>query len=116
VTQYQKVVILTFFDRKVTEKGLYSVNRRLPVSNLPFLRKNQAGIAGVTTEYRSPDKDEAPEESDGEAPLKACAKDLIACVSSGDEAGVAKAIRAAFEILDSEPHEEGPHTNESEES
>jgi hypothetical protein len=102
------------------EKGCFSVSRRLPLSNLPFLRKkNDAGIAGVMVQHRSPDAEgeghKDQEDHTEEHGLKACAKDLMDCISAGDEAGVAKALRAAFDILDSEPHVEGPHTNEDEE-
>lgn len=33
-------------------------------------------------------------------------------MKSNDVKGVAEAIKSAFEILDSQPHEEGEHTNE----
>jgi len=87
------------------------------VSNLPFLKKKQTGIAGPLTEYRKPDAegeghhDKEDNEDEG---LIACARDLIECVKAGDERGAAKAWRAGFEILDSEPHFEGKHLNESE--
>lgn len=89
------------------------------MSNLPFLKRRQSsGIAGPLTEYRKPDEDgegHKDQEDQPEDGLKVCAKDLIACVSSGDEQGVAKALRAAFEILDSEPHVEGEHIEDKEE-
>lgn len=88
------------------------------MSNLPFLKKKQAGIANQMVEYRKPDAegeghhDKEPNEDEG---LRACSRDIISCIQSSDEAGLAKAIRAAFEICDAAPHEEGPHTNEEEE-
>ena len=82
------------------------------MSNLPFLKK-KTQQPGIAVEYRSPDDDES--EPNKDEPLEACAEDLIRCVASSDKAGVAKALRAAFDILDSEPHEEGPHTNDEEE-
>jgi hypothetical protein len=89
------------------------------MSSLPFLRKkNDAGIAGVMVQHRSPDAEgegHKDQEDQPEAGLRACAKDLMDAISSGDEGRVASALRAAFEICDSEPHEEGPHTNEDEE-
>lgn len=42
--------------------------------------------------------------------LIAAAFDLIAAVSSKDTAKVAHALKNFFELCDSEPHEEGPHT------
>ncbi len=88
------------------------------MSNLPFLKRKQAGIAGPMVEYRKPDaegeghNDKEPNEDEG---LRACARDLISAVQASDEAGVAKAFKAAFEICESYPHEEGEHTNEEEE-
>jgi len=73
---------------------------------LPFLKK--APSAGVIVTTRQPDEQKDSEDHG----LRQCAKELIDAVHTKDEAAVARAIRAAFEILDSEPHEEGPHTNE----
>lgn len=41
--------------------------------------------------------------------LEACASDLIHAIASQDAASVAEALRAAFEIMESAPHEEGEH-------
>ena len=81
------------------------------MSNLPFLKKERPSAGGVITEYRKPDGDEPNED----APLESCAQDLIRCSKADDHVGVAKALRAAFEILDSQPHEEAEHTNEDKE-
>jgi len=76
------------------------------VSNLPFLKK-QKQSSGVSMEYRKPDEAFEPDDGDSsDAPLESAAEDLIRCVSAGDKKGAARAIRSAFEILDSEPHEE----------
>lgn len=87
------------------------------MSNLPFLRRKQTGIAGPLTEYRKPDPEgeghHDKEDNDNEG-LHACARDIISCIESKDEAGLAAALKSAFELCDSEPHEEGPHTNEQE--
>ena len=87
------------------------------MSTLPFLRKKHSGNASLSVEYRKPDAEgeghHDKEDNDDEG-LHACAQDIIECVSSGDKVGLAKALRAAFEILDSQPHEEGEHTNEPE--
>jgi 2C-methyl-D-erythritol 2,4-cyclodiphosphate synthase len=81
---------------------------------LPFLKPKHQGIAGIVVKMRKPDEkdegDEIPEESDDkDAAIHACADDLIKAVHSQDIKGVAEALRSAFEIMDSEPHEEGPH-------
>ena len=45
----------------------------------------------------------------GEHPLAPAAEDLINAIHSKDVGAVAKALEAAFEIADSQPHEEGSH-------
>lgn len=46
--------------------------------------------------------------------LEACAHDLIGAIQASDAKRVAEAIKSMFEIADSQPHEEGPHIEESE--
>lgn len=41
--------------------------------------------------------------------LESAAEDLVNAVHSKDIKAVAAALRAAFELCDSEPHEEGEH-------
>ena len=41
--------------------------------------------------------------------LHAAAEDLMHAVHSKDVQAIAQALRAAFEICDSQPHEEGEH-------
>lgn len=53
--------------------------------------------------------DQKPEESDDGAGLEACAQELIRAVHARDVKAVAQALQDAFELADSEPHEEGPH-------
>lgn len=60
----------------------------------------------MSTQVRKPDDaNKMPEDS----ALRAAARDLMSAVSTNDVSGVAKALRAAFQILDSEPHFEGEH-------
>ena len=55
----------------------------------------------------------ADEEAQGDdMGLDAASGDLITAVKSGDVAGVSEALKNAFSILDSQPHEEGPHEEE----
>lgn len=75
---------------------------------LPFLVKTKKQDAGVITEHRPSDHE--PEGHD-EA-MDAAAKDVLDAVSSNDIKRLSKALHAAFEIYDSMPHEEGPHTND----
>jgi hypothetical protein len=46
--------------------------------------------------------------------LEQCAMELIDAVKGGDVQGVIGSLRAAFHILDAEPHEEGEHMGEEE--
>lgn len=76
---------------------------------LPFIKKVRRE-SGVAMQYRTPDESKSSEvESDG---LELAAEDLIKASSSGDKKGVAAALRAAFEILESEPHEEYDHESD----
>lgn len=76
---------------------------------LPFLKPKRAD-GGVMTQLRAPD--EKPQESQEDSGLESAMKDLIDAVDARDHKRMAIAMKAAFEILDSMPHEEGPHTNE----
>lgn len=80
---------------------------------LPFLKKkNETGISGVMIKHRTPDeKPEETTEDDKDAAIHACAQDLIDAVHAQDVKGAAEAIRSAFEILESMPHEEAEHTS-----
>ena len=68
--------------------------------------------ASVIVQTRMPD---APKEESDDAALESCAEDLMSALESGDKRAVASAIRSAFQVLESEPHEE-PGEIESEES
>ena len=75
---------------------------------LPFLRKKHE--AGVIVKYRNPDEASAdqpvsPEEQD-DAALETCADEILKAVASNDKRALAAAIRSAFTVLESEPHEE----------
>jgi hypothetical protein len=78
---------------------------------LPFLKPKRK--EGMVIEQRTPDgqADRSPEGSELDG-VKAAAADLIRAMHAKDEDGVAMALKAAFEILDSMPHDEGEHTNE----
>lgn len=79
---------------------------------LPFLKpRSQSGLIVST---RKPDggSEESHMEGHEDEGLDACSEDLIRAMHAKDTKGVSSALKAAFELLDSEPHEEGPHTNE----
>ena len=67
---------------------------------LPFLKKSQeASVAAPEVEVRDHDEDFDS--------LEVAAEDLMNAVHSKNAKAVASALRAAFELCDSEPHEEG---------
>lgn len=73
---------------------------------LPFLRKKQN--AAVIISHRKPDAKEegaAPDPEDNQA-LEACAQDIMRAISQNDHKHLALALKAAFDVMESEPHEE----------
>lgn len=73
---------------------------------LPFLKNKQGGSgSSLLIKQRAPDNPEA-ESNDPNASIDACSQDLIAAVHARDTKAVSEAIRSAFLILESEPHEE----------
>lgn len=89
--------------------------RRSSLNMLPFLKKQQ--VAGlIISKHRQPSgsiEESSPKGHD--EGLEACARDMITALDSKDSRQLAQALRNAFEIMESEPHEEGPHTNDNEE-
>lgn len=75
---------------------------------LPFLKKTKEASASMPVEAieRKPDEDK---EFDG---LEAAMEELSAHLESKNFKAAAECFRAACELCDAEPHEEGPHTNE----
>lgn len=80
---------------------------------LPWM-KRRSQQSGISIEYRKPDSSKQ-DSDDNDSGLDMGAEDLIRAIEQKDKSKVKAAIRAMFEILDSEPHEEGPHTNEGQE-
>jgi len=72
---------------------------------LPFLKNNKE--ASISAEIPAI-KRESDDESDYDM-LESAAEDLISAVHSKNIKAVCSALRAAFQIYDSEPHEEGEH-------
>ena len=70
---------------------------------LPFLKHSQDASVSMPSDTitRKPD-----EEKEYDV-FEACAEDLINAIHSKDVKGVAEALKAAFELADSEPHYEG---------
>lgn len=72
---------------------------------LPFLKHSKEASVSIPAEpvKRKPD-DEAEYDM-----LESAAEDLISAIHSKDVKAVCSALKAAFEICDSQPHEEGEH-------
>lgn len=81
---------------------------------LPFLKPKT--VAGLIMTKRKPDGgQEVPEnESTPDDSLAACCEDLIQAFHAKDAKSVASALRAAFAVLESEPHEEGSFDEQNE--
>lgn len=81
---------------------------------LPFLQPKK--IATLMVSRRGKPGVAAKNEvvpGDGENPgLISAAEDLMSAIEQKSRVDIARALRAAFEICDAEPHNEGPHTNE----
>jgi hypothetical protein len=76
---------------------------------LPFLKKPH-GHVGLIIKTRQPDAGaENVKEDKG---LEACASDMLRAIQANDPKSFAVAIKNAFDIMESEPHEEGEHSNE----
>lgn len=78
------------------------------MSALPFLKPKASSVAGIIISHRKPDDESqaAPEPGDDTAALEACAEDLLRALASKDAKMVADALKSAYEICDSMPHED----------
>jgi hypothetical protein len=74
---------------------------------IPFLKKRDEASASAPAGKieRRPDEDKE-EDYDG---LEACMSELAAALKSDDPKAAAVAFRSAFDMLEMQPHEEGPH-------
>lgn len=82
---------------------------------LPFLKKpnRSAGISvSVRTSSGSMAEESEGQEDQQDQGLKYAAHDLLMAVDNRDIEAISEALRSAFQILDSEPHEEGEHIND----
>lgn len=79
---------------------------------MPFLKRNQdSANVGLIVKHRAPDEsNESEDKDDPSAAHEACAREILSAVKSDDPKRLAEALQDLFNILDSEPHEEGPHT------
>ncbi len=82
---------------------------------LPFLKTRRE--SGISTTIRprdtAPNDRQSPESEDNG--LAAAAEDLCRAIESKDYKGAAQALKAAFDILESQPHEEYSDNEEGQE-
>jgi len=72
---------------------------------LPFLKVKKAD-GGMITQLRKPDEGKEPLQDPG---LEMAMEDMCKAHDARDYKAMAKAFQAAFQILESQPHEEAPH-------
>jgi hypothetical protein len=77
----------------------------------PFLKNKEARSSGVVIAARNPQVAESKEESS--VSKEACAALIIHAIESKDPKVLMEALQHLFEIMESQPHAEGPHTYES---
>lgn len=78
---------------------------------LPILNKKQGQVAGLIIKNRTPDEKPEEDQDNSSYGVEACAKDLIDAVHAKDIKRVAEALKSAFDVLESIPHEEiEPHS------
>lgn len=90
---------------------------------LPFLAKSKNKMVQTLLDGRgnrtesSGDKDrsEITGDSDKDSELRAACTSVLNAIERKSVPDLMAAIRQAFQECDSEPHSEGPHTNESNE-
>lgn len=74
---------------------------------LPFIKKSTN--PGVISKPVSPDDYQEPKELNEDDGLEMAAQDILTAIEHRDYKALAAAIRAAFEIVDAEPHFEADH-------
>lgn len=73
---------------------------------LPFLKKNQEASASAPIEAVKREPDEGADDYDS---LESAVSDLFEAYKSNDLKAGAAALRAAFDLYESEPHHEAEH-------
>lgn len=64
---------------------------------------------------RKPDEtaeNQEKESNEDLSDIEECAQDMISAIKASDSRALARAVKAAFEILDAQPHVEGEHIEE----
>lgn len=77
---------------------------------LPYIKHKQ--VAALVSPVEDKIKRESDEGTEEEYdPLESAAEELCNAIKEENYKAAASALRSAFELLDAQPHEEGPHTN-----
>lgn len=71
---------------------------------LPFL-PNKKKQSGIIVHERQPDQKDDEDHSG----IDACAQDILRAIEQKDPKHLGEALRAAFAIMESEPHDEAEH-------
>lgn len=71
---------------------------------LPFLKAKEASVSMPAEAVKR-----KPDEGADMDYLEGCMAELSAALKSGDAKAASAAFRAAFQVCESEPHEEGEH-------
>ncbi len=81
---------------------------------LPFLQQTKKVSSGIIETRRTPDDKPEQDQDDSNAPLEACAEDILRAMKSGDAKHLAHALQAAYDICESaEPKAEDNEEQES---
>ena len=82
--------------------------------SLPFLDKKRiAASLAMKMKEGAPTMEESQEDQDEQVnAIEYCMEDLITAIHNKDAKAAAQAFKDCFDVLDSMPHEEGPHTEE----
>ncbi len=83
---------------------------------LPWLKNKQVRQSGIMSTVRKADggfTDAEPTQDQGNPGLEQCARSIMAAIDSKDVGQLAQALQDAFDVLESQPHEEGPEPQET---
>ena len=72
---------------------------------LPFLKLKQDAASSSPVESI----ERTPDESSEYDSMESAAQDIMDAIKASDPKALAAALRAAFELMDSQPHTEGEH-------
>jgi hypothetical protein len=82
---------------------------------LPYLQSKKKSGAAMAVVVRKPDENQSVESpAKDNSDLEVAMQDIMEAHERKDYKGMARAFRAAFEILESQPHDESESYGESE--